>query len=643
VRPSGTGPEKPLLIYDGECSFCRAWIARWRRVIGDRIDYAPYQDAAARVPTIPRERFAHAVHLIEPDGRHSQGAEAVFRSLAQAPGHGWPLGLYRSLPGFAAASEWCYRIVARHRPAFDRLTARIWGPHLVPPGETLTAWIFQRVLGVTYLIAFISLWTQIEGLVGSHGIVPAQGALESIRANYGPIRYWFLPTLAWIDASDGALRALCAAGSLLSLLLVAGIAPIASLAGCWALYLSLATVGQVFLWFQWDGLLLETGFLALFLAPWRWWSRPGSDPPPSRLALAMLRWLLFRLMFSSAVVKLASGDASWHDLTALQYHYQTQCLPTWIAWYAHQLPPWFQRLSAGTMFVVEGLVPFLIVAPRRIRFAAGAAMVGLQALIVLTGNYGFFNLLAVALCLLLLDDGVWPWRWRAAREARMAAALAGDLPSGGGGGADAARPGRWPAGVLRPVLAALLVLSLVPVIEAARAPTGWLGPVPTVFRFVSPFRTVNRYGLFSIMTTQRREIVLEGSDDGAHWREYAFRWKPGDVGRRPAFVAPHMPRLDWQMWFAALSNYQNEPWFLALCGRVLEGSPSVLGLLAGNPFPTAPPHYLRAVVYEYRFTDAAGRRATGAWWRRERMGLYCPVLVLEDGRLRPVTLGMPRP
>ncbi|MEK7824149.1 MAG: lipase maturation factor family protein, partial [Candidatus Eisenbacteria bacterium] len=420
AQPPGTAPGKPLLLYDGECSFCRAWIARWRRVIGERIEYAPYQDAASRVPAIPRERFAHAVHLVEPDGRHSQGAEAVFRSLAHAPGHGWGLWLYRFLPGFAPASEWCYRRVARHRPAFDRLTAWIWGPHLVPPGETLTAWIFLRVLGAAYFIAFVSLWTQILGLVGSQGILPAHGYLESIRAHYGAIRYWYLPTLVWLDASEGALHALCAAGSLLSLLLVAGIAPVASLAGCWALYLSLATVGQAFLWFQWDGLLLETGFLALFLAPWRWQSRPGSDPPPSRLALAMLRWLLFRLMLSSAVAKLASGDASWRDLTALQYDYETQCLPPWTAWHMHHLPAWFHHLSAALMFVVEGLVPFLIVAPRRIRFAAGAAVVGLQVLIWLTGNYGFFNLLAGALCLLLLDDGVWPWRWRAAREARMA-------------------------------------------------------------------------------------------------------------------------------------------------------------------------------------------------------------------------------
>ncbi len=628
-------PAKPLLIYDGDCSFCRAWIARWRRVIGERIDYAPYQEAAPYLPDLPRERLAHAVHLVEPDGRRSQAAEAVFRSLAYAPGHGWPLWLYRFVPGVAPVSEACYRWIARHRPLCDRLTATIWGPHLVPPGERLTAWIFLRALGIVFLVAFVSLWVQFMGLAGGEGILPAHDFLTSIRAHDGPVRYWFVPTLAWVNSSDAALHSLCAAGASLSLLLALGVAPMASLLACWALYLSLATVGQEFFWFQWDGLLLETAFLALFLAPLRWRSRPGSDPPPSRLALWALRALLFRLMFSSAVVKLASGDPTWRQLTALEFHYETQCLPPWTAWYAHHLPAWFQRVSAGTMFAVEGLVPFLVLAPRRIRFAAAAAMAGLQIVIGLTGNYGFFNLLSCALCVLLLDDGAWPWRWRAAREAATAARLAGGLPPAG----DTERSGRWPAWLLRPALVVLLLLSLVPMLDALRWPTDWLGPGPTLFRLVSPLRTVNRYGLFSVMTTRRPEIVVEGSRDGLAWREYAFRWKAGDVRRRPAFVAPHMPRLDWQMWFAALGDYRGAPWFLAFCQRLLEASPPVVALLAHNPFPDAPPRYLRALVYDYHFTDAATRRATGAWWRREPRGLYCPVLILEDGRLRAASPG----
>jgi predicted DCC family thiol-disulfide oxidoreductase YuxK len=642
AQPPGTAPGKPLLIYDGECSFCRAWIARWRHVIGERVEYAPYQEAAPRIPDIPRERFAHAVHLVEPDGRCSQAAEAVFRSLAFAPGHGWALWLYRFLPGFAPASEWCYRRVARHRPTCDRLTVWIWGPHVVPPGETVTVWIFLRLLGLTYLVAFVSLWTQVLGLAGTDGILPARDYLASLREHYGPMRFWFAPTLAWLGAGDGALLAQCAAGTLFALLLVAGIAPAASAAACWALYLSLATAGQEFFWFQWDGLLLETGFLAMFLGSWRRRSRARSDPPPSRIALWLLRWLLFRMMVSSAAVKLASGDPSWHNLTALEYHYQTQCLPPWTAWYVHHLPAGFHHLSAGMMFAIEGLVPVLILAPRRLRFAGAAAIVGLQALIALTGNYGFFNLLTGALCVLLLDDGVWPWRWAAARAARRSERSA-TLPPPETRTEGAGPPGRWPTAILRPALVVLFVLSLVPLLDVLRWPSGWMGPVPAIYRFVSPFRTVNRYGLFAVMTTRRPEIVIEGSGDGTHWREYAFRWKPGDVRRRPAIVAPHMPRLDWQMWFAALSESRREPWFFAFCKRLLEGSPVVVRLLERDPFPGTPPRYLRALLYDYRFTDPATRRATGAWWRRELQGLYCPVLTLEGGRLRAASLEPPRP
>jgi predicted DCC family thiol-disulfide oxidoreductase YuxK len=625
-----TPPSKPLLLYDGACAFCRLWIARWRHVAGERVDIAPYQEAAGRAPGLTAEQLARAVHLVEPGGRVTRGAEAVFRSLAAAPGHGGWLALYRRLPGFAPASEACYAWVASHRPLCERLTRIVWGPHVVPPGERVTSWIFLRALGVIFLIAFVSLWTQIIGLIGREGILPVAEGLDMLRAASGPERYWRVPTLAWVSASDGALHGFCAAGVALSALLAAGFAPALCLVGSWALYLSLVAVGRDFLSFQWDTLLLETALLAVFLAPLRWWSRPMSDPPPSRLALWALRALLFRLYFSSAVVKLASGDPTWRDLTALTFHYETQCIPPWTAWFMHQLPGWCQRLSAAGMFAIEGLVPFLILAPRRIRFAAAGVMIGLQATIALTGNYGFFNLLSAALCLVLLDDGVWPWRWRGAAAVASAGETRGVAP----------RPrGRWPGWVLRPAVVTMLLLGLVPAVGALRGPVAWLGPLPVLYHLVAPFRSVNGYGLFSIMTTRRPEIVIEASDDGIAWREIAFRWKAGDLRRRPAFVAPHQPRLDWQMWFAALGDYRNEPWFLAFCERLLQGRRPVWALL-GADAPPRPPRYLRALVYDYGFTDAATRRANGTWWRRSLQGLYCPVLTLESGRLAPAPPGV---
>ena len=613
MKPS----DKPLLVYDGDCSFCRKWVMRWRRRIGERLDYAPFQQVAEHFPEIPVERFRHAVQLRLPDGRWASGAEAVFLSLSNAPGGGALRWMYRRLPGCAAVSEGCYRLVADHRPGFDRLTDRLWGPHLVPPGETATTWIFLRLLGAIYLIAFASLWSQIGGLCGSHGILPAGEMLRAVAEHYGATRFWMLPTLCWLGAGDGVLQALCATGAALAALLAIGAVPGFALVGLWAIYLSLATVCRDFLWFQWDGLLLEAGFLAIFIAPWRWWSRPAGDPP-RRAGVWLLRWLLFRLMISSAAVKLTSGDPTWRNLTALQFHYQTQPLPPWTAWYAHQLPAWFQRFSAMVMFAVEGLASFLIVAPRRLRFAGAWAMIGFQLLIVASGNYGFFNLLAIALSVMLFDDGVWGARASAEVERAPAAAP------------------RRSSGAVRAAALALLVLSVVPLLGALRWPVAWMGPVPTAYAIAAPLRTVNPYGLFAVMTTQRREIVVEGSADGARWQPYEFRWKPGDLSRRPGFMAPHMPRLDWQMWFAALADWRSQSWFLYFCQRLLEGSKPVLALLATNPFPAAPPRYVRAVVYDYRFTNAATRARNGAWWRRERLGLYGPVLTLVDGRLTAV-------
>jgi hypothetical protein len=338
--------------------------------------------------------------------------------------------------------------------------------------------------------------------------------------------------------------------------------------------------------------------------------------------LWLLRWLLFRLMVSSALVKLTSGDPTWRHLTALTWHYETQPLPPWTAWYAHQLPAAFHELSAIVLFMIEGLAPFLLIGPRRMRFTAAFALIGLQILIFVTGNYGVFNLLAIALCLLQLDDGVWP-AWLRVRLAP------GALP---------VRGARWPNRILRPVAMALAVLGLVPLLSALRRPMPWLAPVAAVHRMIAPWEISNGYGLFAVMTTERNEIVVEGSADGVAWRPYGFRYKPGDLGRRPEFVAPHMPRLDWQMWFASLGDARSETWFLRFCECLLKGARPVSSLLATNPFGTIPPRYVRATSWRYHFTDAATRRRTGMWWRRELRGLYCPVLTLEGGQLAAVAV-----
>jgi predicted DCC family thiol-disulfide oxidoreductase YuxK len=619
--PSG----RPVLVFDGDCGFCRWWIARWRRATAGKVEYAPYQEAAARFPEIPLEAFRRSVQLVEPDGRVTSGAEAVFRALAAAPGRGGPLWIYRQAPGAASAAEAFYRLVAANRPAFSKLTRWLWGAQLGPPEFFIARRALILCLAITYLIAFGSLWVQIGGLVGEDGILPAAPFLEAVRAQTGAGRYWTLPTIAWwTGASEAALEGICAAGVAVALALAAGLAPPASLLVLWALYLSLMTVCRVFLRFQWDILLLEAGLLAIFLAPLRWRFDARRERPPSRVALFLARFLLFRLMLGSGIVKLASGDPVWWDLSALTVHYETQPLPTWTSWYVHQLPAWFHVASCAGMFAVELAVPFLILGPRRPRILAFWALVGLQATIAATGNYNFFNLLSAALCLPLLDDASWPGFIRRRFGGR----------DGGGGGEEGAAPPRaarrcplW-AGV--PVAAAAVIVGAS--VQAARA--GWVrlqgGPVAALYGVISPFHSLNPYGLFADMTTERPEIVVEGSDDGTTWKPYEFRWKPGDPTRRPGFVQPHQPRLDWQMWFAALSTCRRTPWFVEFLGRLLQGSPEVLALLDHNPFPDRPPRQVRALLYEYRFTDLATRRATGAWWRRELKGLYCPVLTRRE-------------
>ena len=607
------------MIFDGDCHFCRRWITRWQEATGDAVDYAPLQEAAATFPEVPRAEFEREVKLIEPTGRVYGGAEAVFRVLCRGERPGMAsrlaLRLYRDAPGFAPLTEAAYHFVARHRRAASAATRLLWGDDVTRPTYATARTWFLRALGVIYFIAFLTMRVQVDGLVGQDGILPFAPLLDAVRAHYGPVeRCLVFPTLCWlIGGGDGALHFLCGGGMCLSVLLVAGIAPAACLFLLWAFYLSLAVAGQTFLGFQWDILLLETGFLSIFLAPWRWWAWRVPGSPPAA-AVFLLRWLLFRLMLMSGVVKLTSGDDAWTGLTALYYHYETQPLPTWIGWYAHQAPHWFQGVSCGFVFVAELAAPFFVFGPRRVRMAGFVVLVALQALIAATGNYCFFNLLTASLCLLLLDDKQWP-RWMTVRPAS--------------GPVRPTRSREWSGGVLGPVAAVYVVFGSLLLWNAFFPAARWPGPLTALYRRIEPFESLNGYGLFRQMTRERPEIVVEGSEDGEHWQAYGFRWKPGDMNRRPGFVAPYQPRLDWQMWFAALGGYQDDPWFTRFMVKLLQGSPPVLGLLANNPFPQKPPRYIRALLYQYHFTDRDTRARTGDWWRRDYKGLYCPPLSLR--------------
>ncbi len=318
-------------------------------------------------------------------------------------------------------------------------------------------------------------------------------------------------------------------------------------------------------------------------------------------------------MFLSGAVKLASGDPTWANLTALTLHYETQPLPTPLGWYAHQLPAWFHRASCVAMFVIELAAPFLFFVPwRRVRHAAALATIALMGIIALTGNYTFFNLLTAALCLPLLDNAFW-----SGLAPRMAWGRA--LRSLGEAGAPLHSAPRW---LLRPVAAFVLIVTAIQAGPSFIHRWQLSDRANTALAAVAPFRTLNNYGLFRVMTTTRAEIVIEGSRDGRTWTAYEFRHKPGDLSRRPTWVAPHQPRLDWQMWFAALGRVEQNRWVLSLCEHLLKNTPAVTGLLATNPFAAEPPAHLRAVLYEYHFTTREQRAATGRWWRRTPVDYY---------------------
>jgi len=487
-----------------------------------------------------------------------------------------------------------------------------------------------------YFSAFLTLCTQVDGMVGSKAILPVEQFSRVVGHHFeqqeiGPLRrYLIAPTLCWISPSDRFLHLQCGAGAVLALLLMGGVASAPCLAFLWLLYLSLTTIGDIFLGYQWDALLLETGFLAILFAPWNLLPKsPSRESRPSPTVLWLLRWLLFRLMFASGAVKLLSGDETWRNLSALNYHYETQPLPTWIGWFAHQLPAWFQKTSLIGMFGIELVMPFFIFFPRRLRMIACWSFIGLQVVIALTGNYCFFNLLTIVLCVVLMDDTailkLFPGKWRR------------HFGNPGGEGSNyfvqEMSTARFAAGIGRRVLVGLialviLILTGMQMLGTFRVRVEWPQSLVKLFEYVAPFRSVNSYGLFAVMTTSRPEIIIEGSNDGQNWLAYEFKHKPGDLRRRQRFVAPHQPRLDWQMWFEALRAPGRGPpsgWFRNFCRRLLQGSPEVLSLMERNPFPNAPPKYVRAMVYDYHFTNSAEWRATGIWWRRELIGQYGPV------------------
>jgi hypothetical protein len=460
-------------------------------------------------------------------------------------------------------------------------------------------WLFARLTGLSYFFAFLSLFFQIPGLIGTNGILPAQTMLSEGWRALGPEMPWRLPSMAWIfGASDFALSFLALAGLVASTLLAFGFLRPLSATLAWLCWLSFVNIGQDFLSFQWDTFLLEAGFLVIFLEkPGRLPTTPGRDVPPTLLRMAAW-FLIFRLMLSSGLVKLFSGDPTWADLSAMSYHFFTQPLPNPLSWFAHQLP-----LSSFTTLVtlmVELLIPFAVLIPHpRARLVAGISFLGLMALITLTGNYAYFNLLTAALSLTLIDNRHYP-TWLQPKTI--------PLP--------------WAPVPWRHLgsLAALLQLSLafpMLLVTAGLLPRVGVPVFNSWERIFAPWHLTSGYGLFAVMTTRRPEITIEQSPDGKTWQPIHFRYKAGPPDRLPPQIAPFQPRLDWQMWFAALSAERGQlpAWFSEFIKKLRDGSPAVTGLLIPAQPPLSPNTYLRLRLDQYHFTSPAEHSITGHWWK----------------------------
>ncbi len=479
----------------------------------------------------------------------------------------------------------------------------------------LIRWIFLRMIALCFLAAFLSMLVQILGLYGQNGIIPIS-LLLAWQPEYSADIVLRVPSIFWLNSSDSFLQLVCVAGAAFSTLALCGVLTGPMLLLGWFLYLSICSVGQDFMSFQWDSLLLETGLLAAFFAPWRMQEpMPLSpefkkQPEGSLIFLWLIRLLLFKLMFLSGLVKIASGDKAWHDMTALDYHYETQPLPAPLAWLVAKFPELIQKMSTFLMFVIELGFPFLIFGIRPLRMLAVGGLVFLQLLIIATGNYAFFNWLTIALSLAAADDqmlsGVLPRSLRMSLEMH-ALTLRSKISE------------TW-----KFIIPGVIIGTISLGFFANTFLTSTIVPPPVkwLIGLADPLRSFNTYGLFAIMTTTRPEIVIEGSNDGQTWIEYEFKYKPGNIKRMPPSVAPHQPRMDWQMWFASLAPDRVAPWFSLLIDRLLQGSPSVIALFDHNPFPDGPPKVIRAVLYEYHFSDADGLLKRGQWWTRKPIGTY---------------------
>jgi lipase maturation factor len=459
-------------------------------------------------------------------------------------------------------------------------------------GYWYSRWLFERALALVYAVGFLVALNQFVPLLGEHGLLPVPRFVRQVPFRITPSLFYLAPT-------DTAFRAAAWLGLALSVVALLGLASrvrSVAAAGVWALlwllYLSFVNVGQTFYGFGWETLLLETGFLAIFLG--------GHATRDAIVCPWLLRWVLFRLMFGAGLIKWR-GDSCWRDLTCLDFYFETQPIPNPLTWYFHWLPASVHHAGVVINHLVELGLPFLLFAPQPVAGIAGLVTIAFQLVLIASGNLSWLNWLTIVLAIPTVPDG---WlRWLPVTQPSLSRAVRVAL------------------------LITVAVLSIAPV-------ANMLSPTQVMNTSYDPLHLVNTYGAFGSITRVRHEIIIEGTDaavltDATTWRAYEFRGKPGDPFRRPPQIAPYHLRLDWLMWFAAMSEPLEHEWFAPLLEKLLRGDPATLGLFASNPFPGRPPRYIRAEYYTYRLTTPLERRTTGRFWRRERLGVYYPAVSLR--------------
>jgi hypothetical protein len=502
------------------------------------------------------------------------------------------------------------------RASLRRIADRIARDDPSGPGHWLGRFVLLRLLGLVYLMAFMTLVNQGPGLIGARGLLPAADFLAEAAAQLGGrgAGFWEMPTLFWLNASDRFILGAGWVGIALSLLVVAGYANALMLAALCVLQISVAAIGQDFYGFGWELQLVETGFLCIFLCPLLD-GRPFPRRPAPALVIWLLRWLAVRIMWGAGLIKLR-GDPCWSNLTCLDFHFETQPIPSPLTAAFHFLPAWLHKLGVLFNHVVELAAPFLVLAPWwRARYVGGALMLALQLVLIASGNLSFLNWLTLVPILACFDDRLWRRLLPRRIVARVERARAAAIPSRTQGATVA-------------VVAVMVALLSIPVVVNLLSGKQFMN---TSF---TRLPLVNTYGAFGTVGRERLQLVFEGTTDdeitpATSWRAYEWKCQPGDPARRPCWMSPYHYRLDWLLWFAAMGAPRDYPWAVHLAWKLLDAEPAVLSLIATDPFGGTPPRHIRVDLYRYRFA-----RGTSAWWTRERVATWLPPVSRDNEELQ---------